>query len=636
MKRYFAALTLALVPLAGAAQNSNLVIEGIPEIPAELVERVAPYLESRAAGLTDWHPTFRAMIISTRFGSTAQLHQVRQPLGSRKQLTFFNDAARGGRFEPRGGEFFIFSKDIGGGEFFQIYRYDFADGRVTLLTDGKSRNTGAQWSNSGKWLAYNSTRRNGRDTDFFVVDPRDKSTTRLLAQVEGGGWGVSDWSADDRELLAGEYVSANESYIWLIDSSSGRRTLLTPKSGEKISWSSGRFAPDGTIYATTDQGSEFSRLVTIDRNGKATDVVAPQWDVEEFEISRDGKYIAYVTNEDGVGVIHVIERTTRREVPLPPLAKGTITGIAWRGGTHELGFNLSSAKAPTDVYSIDVATGKLDRWTESETGGLNTENNIEPELIRTKSFDGLTVSGFLFRPDAKKFPGKRPVIISIHGGPESQWRPSFLGRSNYYLNEMGVALFFPNVRGSSGYGKTFLSLDNGYKREESVKDIGAFISWLKSDPKIDGSRIMVMGGSYGGYMTLASMIHFSDELRSGMDVVGISDFVTFLNNTQDYRRDLRRAEYGDERDPAMRAYLDKISPLKNASKIKKPLFIVQGYNDPRVPYTEAEQILKAVRANQVPAWYLMAKDEGHGFAKKPNADYHFLATILFVQETLLK
>jgi dipeptidyl aminopeptidase/acylaminoacyl peptidase len=247
----------------------------------------------------------------------------------------------------------------------------------------------------------------------------------------------------------------------------------------------------------------------------------------------------------------------------------------------------------------------------------------------------LKVSAFVYRPDPQRFPGKRPVAVIIHGGPESQSRPGFMARYNYFLNELGIALVVPNVRGSAGYGKRFLTLDDGYLREDSVKDIGAFLDWIGTDSGLDPARVSVMGGSYGGYMTLASLVHFSDRLRCGVDVVGISNFVTFLTNTQEYRRDLRRVEYGDERDPRMRAHLEKISPLNQVDRIRVPLMVVQGKNDPRVPLSEAEQMVKAVRAQGQTCAYLMAKDEGHGFAKKPNADFQFLSTIQFLQEHLL-
>jgi dipeptidyl aminopeptidase/acylaminoacyl peptidase len=256
-------------------------------------------------------------------------------------------------------------------------------------------------------------------------------------------------------------------------------------------------------------------------------------------------------------------------------------------------------------------------------------------LINWKSFDDKMISGFLYRPPTK-FTGKRPVIIDIHGGPEGQSIPLPLNREAYFVNELGIAIIQPNVRGSSGYGKTFLQLDNGYKREDTVKDIGALLDWIATQPDLDKDRIMVTGGSYGGYMTLAVATHYNDRICCSLDVVGISNFVTFLKNTEAYRRDLRRVEYGDERDSKMLEFLTKISPLTNASKISKPLFVVQGKNDPRVPYTEAEQIVEAARKNNAPVWYLMANDEGHGFSKKNNQDYLFYATVLFVKEHLLK
>jgi len=294
-----------------------------------------------------------------------------------------------------------------------------------------------------------------------------------------------------------------------------------------------------------------------------------------------------------------------------------------------------SAKSPNDAYSLDTETGKLERWTESETGGLDPQSFVEPELIRTKSFDGLEITGFLYRPDMRKFNGPRPVLVQIHGGPEGQSRPTFQARNNFYVNELGVAVFLPNVRGSAGFGKTFLALDNGFKREDTVRDINAFLDWIAGDKRLDKTRIAVIGGSYGGYMSLACMTHFSDRLRCGIDIVGISNFKTFMKNTSDYRRDLRRVEYGDEREPAMAEFFDKISPSNHADKITKPLFVVQGQNDPRVPATESQQMVKAIRDRGGQVWFLMAKDEGHGFQKKGNVDILFLSTVQFLKANLL-
>ncbi|MDM7924655.1 MAG: prolyl oligopeptidase family serine peptidase, partial [bacterium] len=257
------------------------------------------------------------------------------------------------------------------------------------------------------------------------------------------------------------------------------------------------------------------------------------------------------------------------------------------------------------------------------------------ELVRWKSFDGRMISGFLYSP-GPAFTGKRPVIVEIHGGPEGQARPGFQGRKNYWVNEMGIAILQPNVRGSSGYGKTFLKLDNGFLREDSYKDIGTLLDWIRERPDLDPDRVLVTGGSYGGHMTLAVASLYSDRIRCSVSVVGISNLVTFLENTSGYRQDLRRAEYGDERDPKMRAFLQRIAPMNNADRIGKPLFIIQGANDPRVPASEAEQMMSTLKGRGIPAWSLVAKDEGHGFAKKKNQDFQFYSTILFMREFLLK
>ena len=616
----------------------NLVVEGVPAIPPAMRRDVGRYLEFRSVTVSGWHPQRREMLVSTRFADTPQLHLVKMPGGAIRQITFSAEPIRGGSFQPKTGAYILFAQDTGGSEFYQYYRYDLKDGRVTLLTDGKSRNTDARWSESGRWIAYTSTRRNGQDGDLYIMDPADPKSDRLVMNLTGGGWSIEDWSPDEHKLLLHNYISINESYLYLLDMESGKLELVTPKTEKKVSYGSAQFTKDGKgIILVADQDSEFLRLGRLDLTSRSfTPYTADvKWDVEEFDLSRDGKTIAFVTNEAGVGVLHLMEADSGKELPAPRLPLGTVAKLAWHENNHDLAFELSSARSPRDAYSLDILTGKVERWTESETGGLDASQFQEPEMVELKSFDGLAISGFIFRPDAAKFPGPRPVMVVIHGGPEAQSRPDFQARYNYYLQELGVALLYPNVRGSAGYGKTFLELDNGFKREDTVKDIGAFLDWIGKDTRLDSKRIAVMGGSYGGYMSLACMTHFSDRLRCGVDVVGISNFVTFLNNTQSYRRDLRRVEYGDERDPAMHEFLERISPNRSAEKITKPLFVVQGQQDPRVPYTEAEQMVAAIRKNGGKVWFMMAKDEGHGFGKKKNADTQFLATILFFQENLL-
>jgi dipeptidyl aminopeptidase/acylaminoacyl peptidase len=634
------AAALAASAAADIRPGDNLVVDGIPPIPDSVAEAVGRYTEFRSATLLGWHPVRREMLITTRFADTAQVHQVRMPGGDRRQLTFFPDRVAGAGYQPTKGDYFVFAKDTGGNEFRQLYRYDLPAGTITLLTDGKSQNGDVVWSKAGDRIAYGSTRRNGKDRDLYVQDPRQPASDRRLAEVEGGGWGAVDWSPDDTKLLVLELISANETYLWLFDAATGTKTALTPRGGpEKVAYSGGAFAADGrSVYVTTDRDSEFQRLARIDlATGKHTYLTSHiDWDVASFALSRDGKSLAFVINEDGVAKLHLLDTATDREraVELPGLGPGEIDGLEWHANNHDLGFTFSSARSPADAYALDTATGKVERWTESETGGLDASGFSEPELVRWKSFDGKTISGFLYRPPAR-FTGPRPVVINIHGGPESQYRPGFLGKSNYYLNELGVAILFPNVRGSTGYGKTFLKLDNGLLREDSVKDIGALLEWIKTRPDLDADRIMVTGGSYGGYMTLAVATHYADRIRCALDVVGVSSFITFMEKTEAYRRDLRRVEYGDERDPKMREFFTRIAAVNNVDKITKPLFIVAGQNDPRVPAREGEQMVAAMKSNGRPVWWLMAKDEGHGFAKKKNQDFQFYATIAFVQAHLL-
>jgi dipeptidyl aminopeptidase/acylaminoacyl peptidase len=621
------------------APNENLVVEGVSKIPASLAETAGRYSEFRAAVFASWHPTKREMLIETRFADTYQVHQVKFPAGARTQLTFFPDRVAGVDYQPVNGDSFLFSKDVGGGEFYQLYCYDFASGDVTLLTDGKSRNTSPRWSYQGDRIAYGSTKRTGNDVDIWVVNANDPASARMVAQLEGGGWEVSDWSPDGTQLLATKGVSAAESYVWLIDITSGKKELLTPKAGsEPVAYSNARFAKYGKgVYFTSDQDSEFQRLAFMDLASRKTTVLTPQlkWDVDEFDLSADGNWIAFEANEDGISVLHVLDARTNKEVSTPKLPVGVMQGLSWRKNSRELAFSLNTASQPYDAYSLDMATGKLERWTFSETGGLNTSGFAEPNLIHWKSWDDRTISAFLYKPPAK-FSGKRPVIIDIHGGPEGQVRPDFLGSDNYYINELGIAMIYPNVRGSTGYGKSFQKLDNGFLREGSYKDINSLLDWIQTQPDLDAGKVMITGGSYGGFMTLAVATNYNDRICCSVDIVGPSNLVTFLEHTSGYRQDLRRVEYGDERDPKMREFLERIAPANNAKNITKPLFVIAGQNDPRVPASESAQMVQVVRQNGTPVWWLLGKDEGHGFAKKKNRDYQFYAMVMFVKEYLLK
>jgi dipeptidyl aminopeptidase/acylaminoacyl peptidase len=453
---------------------------------------------------------------------------------------------------------------------------------------------------------------------------------------------VGGVSWDNRQVALSNYVSATESTVWLLDLASGDRRQLLPAPGatapaQKATHLAAGFSRDNkSLFVVSDRAGEFNEMLKVDlASGAASRVTGHiPWDVDGGSLSEDGQVAALRLNEDGLGKLRLFDANSLKELPAPTLPAGNLGATQFHKQKRELAFSVNGSAGPGQIYSLDTTTGTVQQWTRAHApAGVDPSRFSPQQIVRWPSFDGRTISGLMTLPPAR-FAGKRPVLINIHGGPEGQAQFGFLSRNNYFVEEMGIAVIQPNVRGSSGYGKTFITLDNGFKREDSVKDIGALLDWIATQPNLDASRVVVTGGSYGGYMSLAVSTHYADRIAGAIDVVGISHFVTFLNNTESYRRDLRRVEYGDERDPAMREHLERISPLTNASKIKKPLFVVQGRNDPRVPWTEAEQIVQKARANGTPVWYLRAENEGHGFQRKENADYQFYATVLFLRQVL--
>jgi dipeptidyl aminopeptidase/acylaminoacyl peptidase len=609
-----------------------LTAEEMPPIPLEMAERVRPYLESRGAGFAGWDPNTRAVLISTRFANVSQLHRIAMPMGARTQISFEAETVRG-TYAPTKGDVIVVSKDRGGDEYFQLHTLK--DGRLTLLTDGKSRNQINAWSRDGDLIGFSSTRRNGVDSDLYVMDPRDPASTRMVHESKGGGWAITAFSPDKTAAYVADYRSVQDVDLYRLDLATGAMTPIGDPNAQ-IAYSGVEVAPDGTLWVTSDAGSDFQRLGRLDpATGKFKPVSRENWDVDGFDISDDGKTIVYEVNEAGSDALRILDVTSGKETKVDALPAGQIGGLEF-APWGEIGFSFSSAKSAADVWSLDPATMQLTRWTQSETGGLDPQVNVEPRIVTTKSFDGLEVSGLLYMPDPAKFPGKRPLIVDVHGGPEGQSTAGYMGADNYYLNDLGVGLFYPNVRGSTGYGKTFVSLDNGpFKREDSVKDMAALIDALRTDPAVDPAKVGLTGGSYGGYMCYAAAVQLKDKLTATTCIVAISNFVSFLENTNPYRQDLRRVEYGDERDPAQRAKLTEISPLTRVSEITKPMFVITGANDPRVPKSEADQMVAAIRANGGEAWHLVAADEGHGFRKKANADYAFLAQLVFWKKYLL-
>ncbi|WP_017665426.1 prolyl oligopeptidase family serine peptidase [Porphyrobacter sp. AAP82] len=619
-------------PVPAVPIPAALTAEEMPPVPLALVDDVRPYLESRGAGFAGWDPNTRAVLISTRFANVSQLHRVAMPMGARTQLSFEAETVRGS-YAPMKGDVIVVSKDRGGDEYFQLHTLK--DGRLTLLTDGKSRNEINAWSHDGSLIGFSSTRRNGVDADLYVMDPRDPGSARMVWESKGGGWAIAAFSGDNASAYVADYRSVEDVDIYRLELATGAMTPIgDPRA--KVSYSGLEVAPDGTLWVTTDRDADFQRLGMLDPvTGAFTPVTREAWDVDGFDISDDGKTIVYEVNEAGSDRMRILDVATGKVTRLDALPAGQIGGLAF-APWGEIGFSFSSAKSASDVWSLDPKTLQLTRWTRSETGGLDAQVNVEPRILTTRSFDGLEVSGLLYLPDPARFPGKRPLIVDVHGGPEGQSPAGFMGADNYFLNELGVGIFLPNVRGSTGYGKRFVSLDNGpFRREGSVRDMAALIDAAAADPAVDPARIGLTGGSYGGYMCYAAAVQLKARLAGTVCIVAISNFVSFLENTNPYRQDLRRVEYGDERDPRQRAQLTAISPLTRVGEITKPMFVITGANDPRVPKSEADQMVAAIRANGGKAWHLVAADEGHGFRKKANADYAFLAQLVFWKRYLL-
>lgn len=612
-----------------------VMLDQVPEIPNELRRRLSQYLNTRRASFQAVAADGSRLLVTTRFADTDQIHEVSSPLGVRRQLTFADEPLRHAEYS-RDGEAILFMTDVGGGEDYQIARFDRATGRTALLTDGESRHGSYVQSLDGARVAYTSNARNGRDMDIYVGDGRTAEAGRLLLEREGHWW-AEDFSRDGERLLIGKYVSINESQYHVVDIQSREVRRLTPEE-PRASYRDAAFGPSSDVlYITSDREGEFVELYRVELSGEepawtplTRDI---PWNVEQISLSGDGGTLAFTTNEDGYSVLRLLDTATGQIRQPEGLPRGLMSGLEYAHEANVLGFTVQGPGMTGDAYLYDVGQGELTRWTESEMGGLDPESFIEPTLFRYQSFDDREIPAFYYRPEGD---GPFPVVVYIHGGPESQSRPWFSAFFQYLAVESGIAVLAPNVRGSDGYGKSYLLLDNGRRREDSVRDIGALLDWVGEQEELDEERMAVFGGSYGGYMVLASLVHFGDRLDAAVDIVGITSFVTFLENTREYRRDLRRAEYGDERDEEMREFLESISPVNNVERIRSALFVAHGQNDPRVPVSESEQLIRAVRENDQEVWYMLARNEGHGFRKKENRDLFYEISVLFLERHLLR
>lgn len=647
--KFLLALGAGLVAQTTAAaveQRGSLLLDNIPAVETPLTNRLEDYLHARGAAFVDWLPD-GALLIATRFGDVEQLHRVAGPLADREQLTFYREPVSIAR-SPRTGVApgFVFLKDQGGNENAQLYWYESATRAVRRITDGKGVSGGVVWSHDGRRIAFHNTGRDGASYDLYVAEPASKlAGPRLVYNGFGRNWSVQDWSPDDSRLLIVNRVSANEGHLYVMDLASAALTAVSEGNGDPASISQAAFTADGRgVYVITNRDGEFEQLRRVDLATGVAEILTAHvpWDIDAFARSDDGRFLAWVANVDGMHRLTVINLASHSEM-IPPLPDGQVGRIGFDRTGKKLALTFESAQSPRDVFVLEVERNALTRFTRSEVGALDPLQFAPATLMRYPTFDRergkqRQIPAFVYRPTPGSpgvgTPGPHPVIIDIHGGPESQAVPVFSPFTQFLVREMGFVVIAPNVRGSSGYGKTYLDLDNGDEREDAVKDIGALLVWIGTQRDLDAKRVFVYGGSYGGYMALASLVHFGDRLRGGIDVVGISNFVSFLESTSAYRRDLRRMEYGDERLPRMRAYLQRISPLTSAARITRPLLVVQGLNDPRVPAAESQQMVQKIRARGGEVWYLAAQDEGHGFRKKQNRDFYQKTVVTFLERQL--
>jgi len=626
----------------GVIDDGVVRLDGTPEVPEELHARLQQFLETRSATVQEMADDGRSMLITTRFADTAQLHLVSTPMGARRQVTFSGEPVYGAAFYPNDDNAVLVHEDIGGSENYQLYRLDLRTGRRTRITDGRSRNIEFLFSRDGARLAYVSNARNGRDMDVWMSD--GASVGELFLE-RSGDWHVVEFSRDGTRLLLQEFVSITDMRLFVVDVASRTVTRISPE-GATGADRAAAFSGDGrTLYVVSDRGGEFAELyeVPVADAARVSDLTTWRpltrtipWNVEDVALSPDGRTLAFSVNEDGISQLRLLDTRSRRVSSIEGLPRGVITGLRFAREAPVVGFSISASGLSGDAFTYDLRARRTARWTQSEMGGLDPAIFVEPELVHFPSFDGRSIPAFYYRPRAR--PGheneRMPVVVSIHGGPEAQARPWFSPLVQYLAAEAGIAVIAPNVRGSDGYGTSYLALDDGRRREDSVRAIGALLDWVGARPELDPGRMAVYGGSYGGYMVLASLVHFGDRLRAGVDVVGIANFVTFLENTAAYRRDLRRVEYGDESDAEMRTFLTGISPVTHVDRIRSALFVAHGANDPRVPAAEAEQIVSAVRAGGHDVWYMLARNEGHGFLRKSNRDRFTELSAMFLERHL--
>ena len=632
-------------PSSGApsapAANGTATARSIPA--AEAGFGIDRYLNIRAATGPVLAPGGERIAFKTNVTGVDQVWVLAAPGAWPEQVTFGDEPISTLEWSPADASRILFGKDVGGNERQQLYLADLSTGKTRRLTTADTAiHTPGGWSRDGRFLAWQTNERNAAFFDVAVADLRT-GAVRAVYRQDGTNM-PAGFSPDGRRLLIGRIEAPFDNDLLVLDLGAGgdpatEATLLTPHTGQ-ARYTDACWNPDGSgFWLRSDEGREFLALAYMDlaaarqggRNALRFLEPTAEWDVEDIDVSDDGRWLAEAIDADGISELRLRKLPDGRPVRVDGLPRGVISGLDFSGDGRRLVFALSHAQGPSEIWSVETATGHVQQWSRSSTAGISSGSFVPAELVHWKSFDGRSISGFLYRPQGS--PGRpTPVLMSVHGGPEAQERPQFSVLNQYLVNR-GIAVLAPNVRGSTGYGRVFTHLDDAELRLDSVKDLVEARRWLVESGTAPEGKVAVMGGSYGGYMTLAAVAFHPDLWACGVDIVGISNFRSFIANTGAWRRNLRVAEYGDP--DRIGEFLDRASPLNAAGRITAPLMVIQGANDPRVPQSEAEQIVASVRQRNGTVEYLLFPDEGHGLKKLPNRIRGYSAMADFLETHLL-
>ncbi len=587
---------------------------------------IQQYLNIKSASSPSFSADGKRLIYLTNASGTSQIWAIDLPNGAPKQLTKYEDNISFAAFSPTGSEI-VFGKAVGGNENTQFFAMKADGGSVRELTaNPQTRYNFGDWSSDGKRIYYASNKRDKNFFDVYAMEIADGKETLIYRQDGSNSFAAA--SDDGSRIIVSRSGTelGLDNNLYLIEAKTGKETLLTAHEGAS-QYGDVHFINNNEIEFTTNDKREFMSLAGMSLNDKTVQVLEnAEWDVDSVTVARGNNVWAKVTNREGSSEIDIYNRKKSGKVSVKLPAQGIVGGLEFSGDGRKLAFSFASAKYNSDVWVYDVQSKSLTQITKSERAGIDQNSFVEPRLIKYKSFDGREIPAWFYvssetlgiKNKYEIAPSKNsqfPVIVSVHGGPEAQERAGFNPLYQYYLSR-GYAVLATNVRGSTGYGKTFTHLDDVEKREDSVKDLAAAVEWLKVSGGADAKRIAVTGGSYGGYMTMAAITLYPDLFAAAVNTVGIVNWETFLKNTSGYRRRQREVEYG-MLDKNIE-FLRKISPIAKVDRIKTPLFVIHGKNDPRVPYTEAEQIVKVLKDKGAIVEYKLYDDEGHGISKLKN------------------